>query len=121
MFLRSSLGSSIALVAWIAFGFTAQPHREQATPQDPVLLSGLEADLASRTCDGIRIDADRFRAFSSRTQLNHADFFQKTRSVRLQAALDELDTRLKRDRQGACAAIWVSYGPGSTLQLLRRA
>ncbi len=111
----------IVAAAWAAFCFTAQPHREQVSPQDPVLLSGIEADLASRRCDGVRIDAEHFRAFSSQVQLNHADFFQKTRSVRLQAALDELDTRLRRDRQGACAAIWVSYGPGSTLQLLRRA
>ncbi|MFH6784209.1 MULTISPECIES: hypothetical protein [Methylobacterium] len=113
--------SSLAVIAWTAFCFAAQPHREQATPQDPVLLSGIEADLASRTCDGVRIDAEHFRAFSSRAQLNHADFFQKPRSVRLQAALDDLDARFKRDRPGACAAIWVAYGPGSALQLLRRA
>ncbi|AWN46799.1 hypothetical protein DK419_11165 [Methylobacterium terrae] len=120
MILRSSLGSALAATAWIAFGFTAQPHREQATPQDTVLLSGIEADLASRRCEGVRIDAEHFRAFSSRAQLSHADFFQKTRSVRLQAALDDLDTRLRRDRRAACDAIWVAYGPGSALQLLRR-
>ncbi|MBE7204288.1 MAG: hypothetical protein INR70_41745 [Parafilimonas terrae] len=114
------LRSALPVIAWIAFGFTAQPHREQATSQDPILLSGIEADLASRRCDGVRIDADHFRAFTSRMQLNHADFFQKTRSVRLQAALDDLDTRLKRDRQAACEGIWVAYGPGSPLQLLRR-
>lgn len=111
---------SIAVIAWAVFCFTAQPHREQATPQDPVLLSGIEADLASRKCDGVRIDPAGFRAFSSRTQLNHADFFQKTRSVRLQAALDDLDARLKADRRAACEAIWVAYGPGSPLPLLRR-
>ncbi len=120
MILRSSLASALAVASWIAFGFTAQPHREQATPQDPVLLSGLEADLASRKCDGVRIDADHFRAFSSQMRLNHADFFQKTRSVRLQAALDDLDTRLRRDRQAACEAIWVAHGPGSARPLLRR-
>ncbi|KMO29614.1 hypothetical protein ACQVP2_19985 [Methylobacterium aquaticum] len=115
-----SVRSSLAVIAWIAFGFTAQPHREAATPQDPVLLFGLAADLASRTCDGVRIDADHFRIFSSQMQLNHADFFQKTRSIRLQAALDDLDTRLRRDRPAACEAIWVAYGPNSTLRLLRR-
>ncbi|MGE7413509.1 hypothetical protein [Methylobacterium tarhaniae] len=114
------LRSSLAVIAWIAFGLTAQPHREQATPQDPVLLSGIEADLASRRCDGVRIDAEHFRAFSSQAQLNHADFFQKTRSVRLQAALDDLDARLRRDRRAACDAIWVAYGPGSARPLLRR-
>lgn len=110
----------IVAAAWAAFCFTAQPQREQSSPQDPVLLSGIEADLASRRCDGVRIDAEHFRAFSSQVHLNHADFFQKTRSVRLQAALDDLDGRLKRDRQAACEAIWVAYGPGSQLQLLRR-
>ncbi|TNC16122.1 hypothetical protein FF100_02345 [Methylobacterium terricola] len=113
--------SSLAVIAWAAFCFTAQPHRDAETPQDPVLLSGIEADLASRKCDGVRIDAVHFRAFSSRAQLNHADFFQKARSLRLQAALNDLDGRLKRDRQAACDAIWTAYGPGSPLQLLRRA
>ncbi|BCM81542.1 hypothetical protein [Methylobacterium indicum] len=110
----------VVAAAWAAFCFTAQPHREPASPQDPVLLSGIEADLASRRCDGVRIDAQHFRAFSSQAQLNHADFFQKTRSARLQAALDDLDGRLRTDRQAACTAIWVAYGPGSRLQLLRR-
>ncbi|MGX7703703.1 hypothetical protein [Methylobacterium sp. Gmos1] len=110
----------IVAAAWAAFCFTAQPHREQASPQDPVLLSGIEADLASRRCDGVRIDAEHFRAFSSQVHLNHADFFQKPRSVSLQAALDDLDGRLRSDKQSACEAIWVAYGPGSPLQLLRR-
>ncbi len=110
----------VIAAAWAAFCFTAQPHREQVSPQDPVLLSGIEADLASRRCDGVRIDTEHFRAFSSRTQVNHADFFQKPRSARLQAALDDLDGRMRTDRQAACAAIWVAYGPGSSLQLLRR-
>jgi hypothetical protein len=110
----------VIAAAWATFCFTARPHRDQATPQDSVLLSGIEADLASRRCDGVRIDAEHFRAFSSQAQLNHADFFQKTRSVRLQAALDDLDARLRTDRKAACDAIWVAYGPGSPLQLLRR-
>ncbi|UHC16130.1 hypothetical protein LRS73_27275 [Methylobacterium currus] len=110
----------VVAAAWAAFCFTAQPHREQVSPEDPVLLSGIQADLASRRCDGVRIDAEHFRAFAARTQLNHADFFQKPRSVRLQAALDDLDGRMRSDRQAACAAIWVAYGPGSPLQLLRR-
>ena len=99
--------TALPVIAWAAFCFTAQPHREQATSQDPVLLSGIEADLASRRCEGVRIDAEHFRAFSSRAQLNHADFFQKTRSAQLQSALDDLETRLRRDRQSACEAIWL--------------
>lgn len=110
----------IVAAAWAAFCFTAQPHRDQASPQDPVLLSGIEADLASRRCDGVRIDAEHFRSFSNQARLNHADFFQKTRSVRLQAALDDLDGRLRSDKRATCDAIWVAYGPGSRLQLLRR-
>lgn len=110
----------VVAAAWAAFCFTAQPHREQVSSQDPVLLSGIEADLASRRCDGVRIDAEHFRTFSSQAQLNHADFFQKPRSLRLQAALDALDGRMRTDRQAACEAIWVAYGPGSPLQLLRR-
>ena len=111
---------SLAVIAWAVFCFMAQPHREEASPEDPVLLSGLKADMASRRCDGVRIDPDGFRAFSNRVQLNHADFFQKTRSVRLQAALDDLAGQLRRDRQAACEAIFVAYGPGSALPLLRR-
>lgn len=111
----------LAILAWAVFGSWAEARRSSAQKDPPALRPGIEADLAARRCPDLRIDTERFRAFSHDNHLNHADFFTLKRSVGLQRVLDA-ETRAFRDRPSeTCAQLWDRYGgDGAEEHLLAR-
>ena len=108
----------LALFAWAAFGSWAEARRSSAQKDLPALRPGIEADLAARHCPELRIDTERFRAFSHDNHLNHADFFTKRRSVALQRELDAETKALQVQPAKACARMWERYGSAGTQAVL---
>lgn len=108
----------VALVAWAAFGTWAEARRSAHQKEIPALRPGIEADLAARQCPDLRIDTERFRAFSHAHDLTHADFFTKRRTASLQRDIDAVSRFLHARRDVACAQMWARYGSEGTVEPL---
>lgn len=104
----------LCLGGWAAFGSWAEAHRAALQSDPPALRAGIEADMASRHCPDLRVDTERFRAFSHDNHLNHADFFTHRRSAALQREIDAQAKALEDQPVQACAHLWERYGSGGT-------
>ncbi|GEP06487.1 hypothetical protein [Methylobacterium oxalidis] len=112
---------ALAGVAWIAIGTWAEARRASLQEDNPALRAGIEADLASRYCPGLRIDPERFRSFGQAHGLSHEDFFMKRRSAGLKQSIAATTQRLRQTPGSACDRLWADYGTaGHAAQLLKR-
>ncbi|WP_336491862.1 hypothetical protein [Methylobacterium nigriterrae] len=111
----------LAGLAWVAVGTWAEARREIHQEDSPVLVAGIEADLAGRHCAGLKIDVERFRGFAHEHAMTHADFFMKKRSRRLKQDIANTLDQLRRAPQPTCDRLWADYGNASRkVQLLKR-
>ncbi len=108
----------LAILAWAVFGSWAEARRSSAQKDPPALRPGIEADLAARRCPDLRIDTERFRAFSHDNHLNHADFFTHRRSATLQKEIDARAKALEDRPVETCARLWERYGTEGTQAVL---
>ena len=108
----------LAILAWAVFGSWAEARRSSVQKDLPALRPGIEADLAARHCPDLRIDTERFRAFSHDNHLNHADFFTQRRSAALQREVNAQTKALRDQPAQTCARLWERYGSEGTETVL---
>jgi hypothetical protein len=113
--MNKSVPLVFAGVAWAVFATWAEARRSSSHPDDPALRSGIEADLAGRSCASLRLDTDRFRDFLRANHMNHADLYSRKRSASLQHDLDTATKLLHRQPDVVCARLWDKYGSAGTV------
>jgi len=111
----------LAGLAWVAIGTWAEARRASNQEDRPALRAGIEAELASRHCAGVRVDPERFRAFAWANGMSHEDFFMKRHSARLKHDIAMTTKQLRASPDQTCARLWTEYGlSGSKIPLLKR-